>query len=127
MPKVRVTVNLDQEVVERWQAIAKREGNSLSSVVNGWLSQIMGAAEAVASVIDEDRQATFARLRHIMGAVEAANQIYGNAAELALVTHPRSEPGGVVRARRALGVRRVRAITPPSSNTGGHSVKKRGG
>lgn len=126
MAKVRTTLNLDEEVVLLWQEIAHREGASLSSCVNGWLRQVYPAADALASVIDEDRQATQARLAHISSAVQAANEIYANAAQVARAVHPspgRKRAGGGRTEARGQSADRP---TPPSCNTGG-KLPKRGG
>jgi len=126
--KVRTTLNLDDDVLVKWQLIAEREGASLSSVVNSWLRQVSPAAEALASVVDEDRQATAARLQHLSSAVQAANELYRNAAHLARVAHPAAAANGAGRPGGATQEgRRAARRSPPSSNTGGKPTKARGG
>lgn len=132
MPKVRTTLNLDQDVVERFQAVAELEGASLSAVCNSWLRQVVEPAEAMASVIDSDRQATMARLRHLTTAVQAATEIYAEAAQLARAAHPpaQSERPGAA-AGRAREVQRAPGGRPAADSPrpvirGGNSPKRGG-
>lgn len=75
MAKVRTTITIDEDQLARWQAVADRQKTSLSSTINGWLEQVLDAAEYVAACVDEDRQASKARLADVIRSLQLATEL----------------------------------------------------
>jgi hypothetical protein len=114
MAKVRTTITLDEGLWHRFQRVSELEDRSFSATVNGWLAQVVEPAEFVAAQIDGDKQASAARLRTLMGAVEVVN----DQAQAAL-----TKAKGIGRGGAAAGAQRTGgagpASIPPPCNTGG--------
>lgn len=110
IPKVRTTVTLDHDLVERFAEVASKEQRSFSATINGWLQQVIEPAEFVAAQIDHDRAASAQRLRTLMGSIQVVNDESAQAL---------SKAKGVPRAGQAGGAALRGAPIPPPCNTGG--------
>lgn len=100
IPKVRTTVTLDHDLVERFAEVASKEQRSFSFIINKWLQQVIQPAEFVAAQVDHDIAASAERLRSLMGAVQVVNEqasaAVGKARGLPSATAPRrAKRGGV--------------------------------
>ena len=100
IPKVRTTVTLDHDLVERFAEVASKEQRSFSFVINSWLQQVIQPAEFVAAQVDHDRAASTERLRSLMGAVQVVNEQASDAVSKArglpsATTPRRAKRGGV--------------------------------
>lgn len=119
MPKRRITLSLDEDLVGRFQAAAELERRSLSAMVEGWLEQVVEPAEWVASLAQGERGKG-------LGNIHAAIAALQESQEQTIAALARAQGEG----RRASG-RRTPTLTPPSCNTGGKlpvkAERKRGG
>lgn len=117
MPKRRITLSLDDDLIDRFQAAADREGRSLSSFVNTWLFQILEPAEFLAELSGESREWSLQKINALTAALQVAQE---QAVEVVVGSMQGS------RAKRASGAPHAVAAVPPLCNTGGKFSRSKG-
>lgn len=129
MSRVRTTLTIDAEVIERYKAIAQVQGQSLSSSVSDWLKSSVESAELVAS-----------ELHRIKGSLNPGKASAEVAETLRVIRErysnlvftvngedrspARPDTGVALRSGGAAVSGRASGSNPPSSNTGGKGTKK---
>lgn len=115
MPKRRITLSLDEDLVARFQAAADKERRSLSALVENWLDQVVSPAEWVASMAASQRGQGVQNIQAVIAALQESQE-----RTISALTKART-------GSRSAGSARPAAASPPSCNTGGKLPKGTGG
>ena len=116
MAKRRITLSLDADLVDRFQACADLERRSLSALVEQWLEQVVEPAEWVASMADSQRGTGVENIQAVIAALQVAQEQQVTALLNAKGGGGKRGPAG-----------HAPAASPPSCNTGGKLPKGKGG
>lgn len=117
MPKRRITLSLDDDLIERFQAAADQERKSLSSCVNSWLHQVVQPAEFVSGLAEEARDIGSQKINALIASLQVAQE---QSVSVVLGAKQGS------RAKRASGAPHAVAAVPPLCNTGGKFSRSKG-
>jgi hypothetical protein len=125
MTRVRTTLTIDQDVIERYQSIALVQGESLSAAVSNWLKFTVESAELVASELHRVK----ASLNPQKAATEVAEtlRVIRERYENVVFTVNGEDRSPARPDALASGRGGGRSPIPPSSNTGGKGPKPRAG
>lgn len=121
IPKVRVTVPVSQEVLDRFKRLSQVSGQSVGRAMGEWLEETQIGLDPLIDMIEYHKRAPRKAVQSLQAYSAALHDMTGDLFDKVAHMDEGAEQLASASAAARLVVHRVRekGLTPPSSNTGG--------
>jgi hypothetical protein len=123
-PKIRVTVPVSPEVLDRFKRLSRVAGQSVGRAMGEWLEETQTGLDPMIDILEQHKKAPLKAIQTLQNYSSTLNDLTGDLFEKVRTM----EQSGEHLASAAAVARRTeselkRGLTPPSSNTGGKGRK----
>lgn len=123
--KIRVTVPVSPEVLERFKRLSRVAGQSVGRAMGEWLEETQSGLDPMIDILEHHKKAPLKAIQSLQNYSATLNDMTGDLFQKVKVMDQGAEQlaSASAEARRTVQKISKGGLTPPSSNTGGKGTK----
>lgn len=122
--RIRVTVPVSPQVLERFQRLSKVAGQSVGRAMGEWLEETQSGLDPMIEILEQHKRAPLKAIQTLQNYSASLTDLTGDLFErVAVMDRSEADMAAAVAAAKRVNKGARGGLTPPSSNTGGKGRK----